>query len=159
MRRPILLTVWLLFLLTVPASAEGGSPAWRAADLTPGSGRTEVAPIDAVLFDGRLFFTGRDPVVGHELWASDGTAKGLRLIADLTSSPARPPRKSGSDGVHGRELWSSDGTAEGTRLLYDAYRDLRSSEPYGFVRAGGLVFFAARDGAGVELWAADAVAL
>ncbi len=34
--------------------------------------------------DGTLFFTANDSVNCRELWTSDGTAEGTRLVADIT---------------------------------------------------------------------------
>jgi ELWxxDGT repeat protein len=77
-----------------------------------------------------LFFSGSDPAHGAELWRSDGTVAGTRLLADLRPGRAgSEPRDltvfqgrlwfTADDGVHGREIWSTDGTAAGTRLLSD----------------------------------------
>ena len=79
---------------------------------------------------GVLFFTANDGVHGNELWLTDGSALGTRMVRDIqpgwrSSSPALFTA-SGSqlffladDGSHGMELWRSDGTVQGTYLVAD----------------------------------------
>jgi len=91
--------------------------------------------------DGRLFFVACDEEHGHELWTSDGTQAGTRLVKDILPGPGgttesnvclgqtpRPSLLTPFNGVlyfihdvpqFGRELWRSDGTADGTYLLKD----------------------------------------
>ena len=68
---------------------------------------------------GRLHFVGHDPAHGYELWVSDGTEAGTRLLHDLAPGAASShPFEltaagsrvyfSADDGVHGRELWVLD---------------------------------------------------
>jgi ELWxxDGT repeat protein len=112
-----------------------------------------------------LFFAARDQVHGFELWATDGTAAGTRMVRDILPGPLpSSPRSltaagsllffSADDGEHGRELWVSDGTAAGTRLVADLNPGGFSSRPSSLAVAGGNLFFAADDGTtGLEPWA------
>lgn len=43
---------------------------------------------------GRLHFVGHDPAHGYELWVSDGTEAGTRLLHDLAPAPPRRTRSS-----------------------------------------------------------------
>jgi ELWxxDGT repeat protein len=116
---------------------------------------------------GLVYFVGRTAELGTELWASDGTTAGTRLVKDIEpgkrgSFPSRPFDANGiayfaaSDDVHGTELWRSDGTAAGTRLVADLDPGPRGSNPHDFVVAGGIVYFAATDALhGQELWRTD----
>jgi ELWxxDGT repeat protein len=72
-------------------------------------------PIIAV--SRRLFFAAPDSAHGLELWTSDGTSSGTRIVADLNpGTPSSYPTSFGIlgttlyfdpyDGVHGRELWA-----------------------------------------------------
>ena len=83
-----------------------------------------------------MFFTADDGTRGTELWATDGTPAGTRLVEDIQPGDASSAPEglaavgdtlyfSADDGTHGRELWRSDGTAAGTEMLVD----LRSGGP------------------------------
>jgi ELWxxDGT repeat protein len=118
-------------------------------DLNPGppSGFDSYRPFlcsifqpELVVSGGKLFFPATDGATGLELFVSDGTAEGTRLLKDIdprfqqwdtqrydqSGFPYRiTPRGDGvlfiaDDGAHGKELWASDGTPEGTRLALDA---------------------------------------
>src|SRR5688572_11338996 len=99
---------------------------------------------------GKLFFTHDDGRTGAELYISDGTEAGTRLVKDIRpgaagSSPSSLTAIDGTlyfaadDGVSGRELWVSDGTAAGTRRLADIYPGTSGSSPFGITPtpAGG----------------------
>jgi len=119
------------------------------------------------VFAGRLFFIADDGVHGRELWTSDGTADGTRMVIDLApgaASGAPDPSTltaaggklyfAGNDGVHGTELWESDGTAAGTRLVQDLAPEAGSSQPGALTTAGDHLFFVADDVlSGREPWA------
>ncbi|HYL06057.1 MAG TPA: ELWxxDGT repeat protein, partial [Thermoanaerobaculia bacterium] len=104
-------------------------------------------------------------VYGQELWFTDGTAAGTRMIKDvLPGSGDSKPRGltvasgrlffTADDGVHGAELWTSDGTAAGTHMVQDVNPGTASSTPSAMTAAGDLLFFTADDGlTGRELWA------
>ena len=80
-------------------------------------------------FRGRLFFASVGGGHGRELWRSNGTAGGTRLVKDINPKKGLAPRSltrvgrrlflTADDGEHGQELWRSDGTAFGTRLVRD----------------------------------------
>ena len=107
-----------------------------------------------------LFFAGLDRDHGVELWRTDGTPEGTRLVKDFN----RGPDGSLGDGVvfHGAllfttwdrvvnesALWTSDGTAEGTRFLTHVGA---GSDP---VIIGDRVLFSSYDGG---LWITDGTA-
>jgi ELWxxDGT repeat protein len=185
------------------AGATTGYALWRT-DGFPPPGTTKVAPVGTagggsissmVSVPGvgqppraLLFFVGNDEVHGHELWTSDGTGAGTRMVerevlpgplgsADGSALVPLPVRGghvlyAADDGVTGRELWVSDGTRLGTRLLQDLWPQQpgaapKSSNPADFAVVGNLVFFTADDGEsridgtgyGRELWMIDATAL
>jgi ELWxxDGT repeat protein/VCBS repeat-containing protein len=117
-----------------------------------------------------IFFVNSDSTTGSELWVTDGTASGTRLITDIyhgptSSSPSDLTAVNGKlffsadDGVHGRELWSSDGTGSGTVLVKDIRLGNAISDLYELTSYGGkLLFFAADGNAGFRLWASDGTA-
>ena len=119
---------------------------------------------------GEILFAATDPAVGRELWATDGTAAGTRLVRDIASGPMgsspvvptsehpAPITSRGlffvaDDGQAGAELWVTDGTERGTELIADLWPGAVSSSPDHAVVAGDRVFFIADDGVhGRELW-------
>lgn len=124
----------------------------------PDSGARFAVTRDAILF---TFDPFNRPT---QLWASDGTAAGTKLVRELAvtgNEPHATPVSLGDrvvfgahDGVHGFEPWVSDGTAEGTRLLRDISSGSSGAETF-FV-ADGIAYFAATDELhGRELWQTD----
>ncbi|HGY91955.1 MAG TPA: HYR domain-containing protein, partial [Planctomycetes bacterium] len=129
-------------------------------------GPASAAPAELTDLDGLLVFSASDGVQGEELWASDGTAAGTVLVADIRSGadgsqPSGLAVRNGilwfsaDDGVDGREPWVSDGTAGGTHLVQDVFAGA-SSNPAELTPSGGQVFFQAlEDMTGIELWHTD----
>lgn len=120
-----------------------------------------------------LYFSAWDAERGQELWRSDGTAKGTRLVKDLAaddnwSSPGNMIDVNGTlfftseDESHGRELWKSNGTAAGTVLVADltAGEDSTNfSETSPFLAINNVLYFVADNGlSGMELWRSDGTA-
>jgi trimeric autotransporter adhesin len=80
-----------------------------------------------------LFFRGFDNIHGSELWRSDGTTTGTKMVKDINPSGHSHVSQftiyqnilyfSATDGVHGGELWRSDGTSNGTYMLKDVRTD------------------------------------
>jgi uncharacterized delta-60 repeat protein len=106
-------------------------------------------PQETVEAGGRLFFSAWDRAHGNELWVSDGSQEGTRLLADLvpgpgSSGPSRLTPAGGkvyfataTEGDSTGGLWVTDGTAQGTRRL-------TVLQPLGAMfEAGGLLFFQA----------------
>jgi ELWxxDGT repeat protein len=116
---------------------------------------------------GRVFFASDDGVHGRELWATDGTAAGTGMVADiargasgsslrLLTAVGRRVFFIADDGIHGSELWTSDGTRAGTRMVADIVRGAGSSYPGYLAAVDGLLLFAADDGVhGLEPWVSD----
>ena len=105
------------------------SAAWADSvlvrDIVRGTGSG--APTQLVNIDGVLFFQARNEDGGEELWRSDGTRAGTRLIKDIFpgsigSRPASFVVHQGriyfiAGGEDGDELWVTDGTAAGTEQV------------------------------------------
>jgi ELWxxDGT repeat protein len=79
-----------------------------------------------------MYFAANNGTFGTELWRTDGTAAGTRLVSNIASDTTSTtsssfPRNltnvngrlyfSAENNTAGRELWRSDGTAGGTRLV------------------------------------------
>lgn len=120
-----------------------------------------------VAIGGQLFFAGRDAEHGIELWASDGTEAGTRLVLDIHpgATGSFPERFVGvggiayfaaDDGTHGEELWRSDGTADGTWMVRDIMPGQAESDTWNLIELNGILLFNADDGvAASELWRSD----
>lgn len=123
---------------------------------------------------GSLFFGTKGR--GQELWISDGTAPGTRLLvdvnpdwveecavlcppiptypSDLTVSGGRLFFVARSPGAEGPELWVSDGSASGTRRVTGEI-----APAGGLAALGSSVVLVASDGeGGPELWVSDGTA-
>jgi len=121
-------------------------------------------PHGLTAFAGHLFFAAADADHGVELWTSDGTPGGTKMLRDITPGPDSSIPSgftvaggrlvfTARDPEHGRELWQTDGTAAGTRLVQDLQPMSGSSLPDSLTVIGDRLYFAADDGlTGRELW-------
>jgi ELWxxDGT repeat protein len=129
--RRILPALSLALAVTTVATAQ---PAYRVADLVPSQGSGGLGSCAAerrtfVKAGAATFFPASDLVHGCELWVTDGTPAGTRMVKDVQAGPwgSDPAELTavGStlyflarDGIHGGpELWKSDGTTAGTAMV------------------------------------------
>ncbi|MDR4308648.1 hypothetical protein IHQ68_18665 [Chelatococcus sambhunathii] len=149
-------------------------------DINPGSGGSSVGGLFfgemGLLKKGRIVFSAFTPDKGAELWTSDGTANGTKLVKEIddgleswgdpASSDVQNIAAMGdgralfaaSDGGQNFELWITDGKGKGTKLVKDINPGSAvGSGPKGFAPIGkGRFLFAATDAArGRELWVTD----
>lgn len=109
----------------------------------------------------RVIFEGRDVTKpGYDLWGSDGTPEGTKLLLGSGVETTQFANVDGTvyfaavDDAHGSEIWTTNGTPDGTKLLIDLEPGTESSSPAGFTRIGNLLYFSAFTSAtGRELWA------
>jgi ELWxxDGT repeat protein len=147
---------------TQPTLAAGAEPSPSPSATTP-----------AVCAGGEsiheALFAADDGVHGTELWVTDGTSAGTRMVMDIHPDGSSDPQLVATledvviftavDGVHRRELWRSDGTAQGTRML----ADLAPGKASGFRRGAHdpvqlgerLLFWATDRPSGLSLWSTD----
>jgi ELWxxDGT repeat protein len=130
-----------------------------------------------------VYFAAITAKNGEEMWRSDGTERGTKIVKDIVPGPGDSgaedfvtiaPKTTlfrAWDAAHGEELWRTDGTEKGTRLVKDINLDTPPgprcdqdecgipkgwSHPDTPTAMGGTLFFAADDGKhGVELWKSD----
>ncbi len=123
-----------------------------------------------VRLHGVSYFFHIDGQHGRELWRSDGTLAGTRLVLDACPGTCGAYGTwssdlavlgdliyfAANDGIHGTELWVTDGTASGTRMVLDIRPGFAGSWVGAFHVVSGLLFFLADDGLhGQELWRSD----
>ena len=117
---------------------------------------------------GTVFFIAADPVVGRELWKTDGTSEGTVLVKDIYpgagsafSFPNSYLFAAVGDTLffvaqgdrNSPALWRSDGTEEGTIFLKNVDQPNEGDLPVDLVNLNGtLVFRSNRFG---ELWKSD----
>lgn len=123
----------------------------------------------------RTFFVAETRTSRQQLWVSDGTVVGTKLVKDIRLG--RYPEQianmtdvdgvlffTADDGIHGMELWKSDGTPEGTVLVEDIAQGLfqgipASSRPTQLTSHNGILFFSASNGSqGHSLWRTNGTA-
>jgi ELWxxDGT repeat protein len=111
-----------------------------------------------VVAGGKLFFTAKTTANGDELWVSDGTAAGTKMVKDInpgngSASPRFLVEMGGKvyfqadDGTYGVELWVSDGTDAGTTMIKDLYTGSNSSAPELLTPVGSNLLFSASSAA------------
>jgi ELWxxDGT repeat protein len=123
---------------------------------------------EAIESGGLLFFTAFDDVHGRELWCTDGTNSGTRLVKDINPGTADGAEFyfefssinhngilffKGDDGVNGSELWRSDGTDLGTYIVKNISSGSNSTSIGDLTSHGNKVYFVS--GTSSTLWKSD----
>jgi ELWxxDGT repeat protein len=152
-----LLVLILCFITARPGLAAG--PAELLADIntTPGTSSSSGASGPLVPLGNKLLFQGGEPSSGQELWVSDGSPLGARLLLDMTPGPESSGlrwlgtvRQTAvfvrSLEFQETELWRSGGTADGTVLVKEIEDDVWALLPL-----GNRVVFSTQG----ALWASD----
>lgn len=174
--------VCLASILT--AYGVAASPAQQApqqiSDLSSGDEKsTNYAPEEPLIIGELFFFFRYTPTLGSELWRTDGTVEGTRLVKDIV--PGVQSGVGGSEGVvsgdtlyftgqsvtaRGQQklaLWKTDGTEEGTVPVKTLWRNDEFQSLMGAYTAapdGGAYFFSIdtsyNDGSDMmRLWRTD----
>jgi len=173
-----------LLLLAALASIAATAPAQTAKLLKdvnqlPIRTPSNPNPVPAQTWTGIQTFSQMGKVVllsaytqttGYELFATDGTTAGTKILKDINPSAAsswpshirvtndgKRAFFSANDGKSGYELWTTDGTSTGTKLVKDLYVGTRSSNPYEIVAFGtsSVIFRAYTRTTGSEVFISD----
>ena len=99
-----------------------------------------------------MLFVADSGSTGRELWITDGTTAGTRLLKDINpGATGSNPEKFYSmgdvvyfradNGITGSELWRTDGTAVGTVLVNDIRSGSDGSTPGNFIDVDGELYF------------------
>ena len=154
-----------------PASVDTSSLARGTQQLTNfvGTGANSFAESMTVLGSKTLFITD-DGVHGTEMWVTDGTTNGTKLLKDIAPGPnGSRPSHWGRIAVMGNKayfaatsgeldfaLWSTDGTTAGTQLVHQFTANYDDCPPSNFAVLNSYVYFSADDvDSGCELWKSD----
>lgn len=131
-------------------------------DIFVGTASSDPANLTAI--DTTVYFTISALSGNQQLWKTDGTAAGTKLIKDMgTGVPEYFGNLINANGKllfsfytknNGSELWKSNGTKPGTVMVKDIYAGNHSGAPASITYIkNGFSLFSATDGIkGVELW-------
>ena len=151
-------------VLAAPApAADYDGVAHRVKNIAPGSSDAYIS--EGVTLGSRFIFGAHSTTaIGDELWISDGSAAGTKLLKNINPTDAVGSGPMGftgfdgkvyfeaDDGVHGSELWVTDGTTTGTKRLTDI-NPAGDADPRQLVVAGGSLYFVANPTtAPAQLW-------
>lgn len=151
-----------------PIQAGMDAPAMLLRDLNFAPKSSNIATVS--FGNGKVLFSGTDAAHGTELWITDGTSQGTRIVKDIlpgtaSSQPAAFFVNPTSGLAYfiaytpdvGFELWRTDGTATGTFLVKDIYSGVNAPiiiTPK--INFGNKMIFVADDStSGRELWVTD----
>jgi ELWxxDGT repeat protein len=143
--------------------ASGGYEPWKSDGTDKGTvriadvwGGTESSdPQSFVFANGLAFFVANDGSRGRELWVTDLSAAGTKIVRDIHPDPQNPypPRWLTQVGdllyfvattpAEGEELWKSDGSEAGTTLVQDIDPGKFPSNPEYLTNVDGTLFFTA----------------
>ncbi|MFN0149643.1 MAG: ELWxxDGT repeat protein [bacterium] len=146
-------TLFLLLVVSLASTARSASGVGAPVlveDINPGS--ADGNPKSLLPVGDRLFFAATDGVSGREPWASDATAAGTSLLADIWAGSNGGISSgclecnavrigsvvyfSASDGTAGARLWRTDGTTAGTANIYTG------ATAFDLENVGGTLYFA-----------------
>ena len=160
----------LVLVASIPAVA---APAYRVIDRYPGRSIVSSEPSFIVMSSGLLIGSAADPANGRELWVSDGTAAGTRIVRDIRPGPldSVPDGLVELNGVvyfvaadtdtrdssaYPRALWRTDGTTTGTWRVKSLARSRSFDDGVGAPTVlDGRLLLLAGDMDGMALWRSD----
>jgi len=148
-----------------PIPAPTNAP--QKTNISPVPGRKGTNVQHLTVADSVFFFSAYDPIYGQELWISDGTESGTKLVKNINSHPGGSNPNylvtidstlyfAADDGVSGSELWKSNGSETTTHLVKDLTpSEFESSSPVYLTAMDGLLYFGASSSYQTEVWRSD----
>ncbi len=103
-----------------------------------------------------VFFTASTTEFGEEIWVTDGTVAGTKMLKDINAGTLSANPKwltavgntvyfVATTAANGEELWMTDGTEAGTKLVKDIYEGSVGSAPFGLTAFNSSLMFFAMD--------------
>jgi trimeric autotransporter adhesin len=146
----------LLFLAAVISHAQDQITSFKTG-ASSGLGVSRI-----VDFRDELLFVLSDEQRGAELWISDGTAAGTRLVKDINLGRATSLIDkfvnfkdqvyfTADDGLDGMQLWVTDGTTAGTRSVTSEVSGIKGP----IITDGDLMYFLRVVNSKLEVWKSD----
>lgn len=119
---------------------------------------------ERAVVNNSLVFAADTAENGTELWVTDGTEAGTKLLKDINpgDKDSKPEdffltndKKllyfTATTPETGREVWVTDGTEEGTKMLKDFGEGTRGDDYDGIIEINGKVYFGSHN----DLWVSD----
>lgn len=156
--------------LWISDGTETGTFMVRDINSDPGLSAGNSNPDNFTVYQDSIYFKARAAGFGDELWVTDGTPEGTRLVADIFAGEDNSNPFdivvfqdllyfTARDGEFSSEMRVSDGTAAGTQLLIDIQPGGGPGNPNFKTVVGDRMYFTANDGVtGNELWSSDGTA-
>ena len=162
MKKPVISLCILLQSFSVLAQAPF---VFKSFDLNPGTSFSN--PVFFTTSGSKLFFVAKTDNEGTELWVTDGTSPGTKMVKDINPGAGSSIGNDqlmayngkvyfgANDGTNGKQLWVSDGTSAGTYML-KSIAPMHTTPANISAVLNGKLYFAATDGTtGNELWETD----
>ncbi|VXB34371.1 conserved hypothetical protein [Flavobacterium sp. 9AF] len=106
--------------------------------------------------NNKIVFVRTEPTFGNELWVTDGTTAGTTILMDIVigAGSSNPYLLTVIDDViyfqaNTDEIWRTDGTTGGTYKMVD---NNAITNPSGFTKANGFIFFTEGNNTNRSLW-------
>lgn len=124
-------------------------------------------PVTALFtYNNNIYFDGYTEQDGRELWITDGTATGTKMLKDIEPGPYSSDPSgfcatadalyfSAFTQQYATELWSTDGSSESTAIVSDINSVTRNSYPNHFTTFDNNVYFTAWSARGYNLFKTD----
>ena len=162
MKKPIISLCILLQAFSAIAQAPF---VFKSFDLNTGASFSN--PVSFTESGTKLFFVAKTDNEGTELWVTDGTTSGTKMVKDINPGSGSAFVNDelmvyngkvyfgANDGTNGKQLWVSDGTSTGTYMLKNI-APMHTTPANISAVLNGKLYFAATDGInGNELWETD----